>query len=154
MYTHMTVDFIVIANVFDQLMEGAEALFKLFTHAFTTPPSILTQNCAFLTIFLASCKILITSCHCECCIASTSPELLRASDVEGPDNTAIGIIHCSPGEANETACDLAFQPENPRYPTRRKVRILEEKSGERNGNEAARSKISKQRQARKKQKYP
>ncbi|KAJ7934965.1 hypothetical protein B0H13DRAFT_2305115 [Mycena leptocephala] len=109
----MAVDLIVLANYFDMLTEEAGGLSRLIAHAFTTPPSILIQNCAFLTIFLASCKILITSCHRECCIASTLPELLRVSDAEGPDDKVIGIVHYPPGEANKTAENPAFQPDNP-----------------------------------------
>ncbi|KAJ7875715.1 hypothetical protein B0H14DRAFT_2715262 [Mycena olivaceomarginata] len=141
----MAADLIVLAKYFDMLVGEAGGLSRLVAHAFTTPPSILIQNCAFLTIFLASCKILITSCQRECCIASTSPELLGVSDAEGPDDKAIGIVHCSSGEANRTAENPAIQPDNPRYPTRGRVRTIE-KSGGRNGTHSKMTKSACSRQ--------
>ncbi|KAJ7934561.1 hypothetical protein B0H13DRAFT_2305659 [Mycena leptocephala] len=115
------------------LMEEAGRISSLVIHAFTTPPSILIQNCSFLassqTMFLASCKILTASCHRECCPASKRPELLRVSDAEAPEDTAISIVRYSTVVANKTAKDLALQPDNPRYLTRHQVRTLEEKCG-------------------------
>ncbi|KAJ7817989.1 hypothetical protein B0H14DRAFT_3148009 [Mycena olivaceomarginata] len=168
----MAVDLIAIAKISDMLMEKAGDISRPVTYALTTPPSILIQNCAFLTIFLAAIKILMSSSHYECRTASTSPEIIEplpcVSDVDGPDD--IGFVPRSPSEANTTAPDPALQPDSPRYLTRHKVRILEEKSGVRNGgrthskmtrsayglqrNEVGRSKVAKQRRARKKQKYP
>ncbi|KAJ7936758.1 hypothetical protein B0H13DRAFT_2303472 [Mycena leptocephala] len=126
----MAVDLIAIVKLSDILIEEAGEISSLVACAFTTPPSILIQNCAFLTIFLASMKILMINFHHECPPASTLPPPIKPS-VDGSDD--VGFVPCPRGEANETASDSAFQPDNHRYPTRHKVRILEEKSGERNG---------------------
>ncbi|KAJ7815101.1 hypothetical protein B0H14DRAFT_2603718 [Mycena olivaceomarginata] len=79
----MAVDLVVIAIFFDLLMEAGGCSW-LVTHAFTIPPSMLIQNCAFLIIFLASFVTAGAALFRHCRSHSVA---------ECPDGTDIGIIH-------------------------------------------------------------
>ncbi|KAJ7919967.1 hypothetical protein B0H13DRAFT_1868015 [Mycena leptocephala] len=158
----MTLDFNAAAAKWCRiLMAETEGLSNLLIHAFTTAPSVWIQNCAFLTMFLASCKILLrSSCPCKCSDASISPGLFKsppsALNVErAHDASPITIVQWPTGKKNTAAMNLAVQPDSPRYLTRRKVRSLKGRSkSEQSQQRNEVGKSNKQRGSKKRRRYP
>ncbi|KAJ7802112.1 hypothetical protein B0H14DRAFT_2614675 [Mycena olivaceomarginata] len=127
------------ADLVSSVLKRALEFSSLLANIFTTCPSVLVQNCVFLTLFVASCKILLGNCHHQCHATARPPELSTSvqSVREGP--TPRSCLEELSNEDRNVSAETALYAEDvgedqPRYLTRNQLRMLEGKTAQKWGN--------------------
>ncbi|KAJ7940056.1 hypothetical protein B0H13DRAFT_1850256 [Mycena leptocephala] len=100
----MSLGFTAVAYFLRDFVEEAMKFAHFVGYTLTTcPPPVMIQNCVFLTMFVASCKILLTSSHHRCLASSKEPELLKSVHADSVRETQIfesSLPDCSKNDAN------------------------------------------------------